>query len=138
MLKQKNITREQKKQVNRFLQQIYGFPFKAGGAYLCGAGFEKQGLYTSVYTLQKQALRRIQHSGAAYISLNILPKGGETPVAVQSHRHRYRQQDFSLGLRSRRAGIGTADSLVWNLRRRAHAERHRFHRLRRLPSILHI
>lgn len=67
MLKQKNITREQKKQVNRFLQQIYGFPFKAGGAYLCGAGFEKQGLYTSVYTLQKQALRRIQHSGAAYI-----------------------------------------------------------------------
>ena len=70
-MKQKNITREQKKQVNRFLQQIYGFPFKAGGAYLCGAGFEKQGLYTSVYMLQKQALRRIQHSGAAYISLNI-------------------------------------------------------------------
>ena len=71
MLKQKYITREQKMQINRFLQQIYGFPFKAGGAYLCGAGFEKQELYTSVYTLQKQALCRIQHSGAAYISLNI-------------------------------------------------------------------
>ena len=41
MLKQKYITREQKMQINRFLQQIYGFPFKAGGAYLCGAGFEK-------------------------------------------------------------------------------------------------
>ena len=104
MLKQKNITREQKKQVNRFLQQIYGFPFKAGGAYLCGAGFEKQGLYTSVYTLQKQALRRIQHSGAAYISLNIFKS-----------RH------------GRRAGIGTADSLAWHLRRCAHAERYRFH-----------
>lgn len=74
-MKQKYITREQKKQVNRFLQQIYGFPFKAGGAYLCGAHFEKQGLYTSVYTLQKQAIRRIQHSGAAYISLNILSPG---------------------------------------------------------------
>ena len=76
-MKQKYITREQKKQVNRFLQQIYGFPFKAGGAYLCGAGFEKQGLYTSVYTLQKQAIRRIQYSGAAYISLNIFkPRQG--------------------------------------------------------------
>ena len=74
MLKQKNITREQKKQVNRFLQQIYGFPFKAGGAYLCDAGFEKQGLYTSVYTLQKQALRRIQHSRPA--SLSTFSKAG--------------------------------------------------------------
>ncbi len=42
MLKQKYITREQKMQINRFLQQIYGFPFKAGGAYLCGAGFENK------------------------------------------------------------------------------------------------
>ena len=103
MLKQKYITREQKKQVNRFLQQIYGFPFKAGGAYLCGAGFEKQGLYTSVYTLQKQALRRIQHSGAAYISLNIFkPRKGHCRRA-EKYLWRFNhivididiQQDFS-------------------------------------------
>lgn len=96
MLKQKYITREQKKHVNRFLQQIYGFPFKADGAYLCGAHFEKQGLYTSLCTLQKQALHRIQHSGSGlhlsqYFqeSAGALLKGGEIPVAVQSHRHRY-------------------------------------------------
>ena len=99
MLKQKNITREQKKQVNRFLQQIYGFPFKAGGAYLCGAGFEKQGLYTSVYTLQKQALRRIQHSGAAYISLNIFkPRQGH---CRRAEKHLWRFNHIVIDIDSR-------------------------------------
>ena len=56
MLKQKYITREQKKQVNRFLQQIYGFPFKAGGAYLCGAGFEKtRAVYIGLYAAETGA-----------------------------------------------------------------------------------
>ena len=98
-MKQKNITREQKKQVNRFLQQIYGFPFKAGGAYLCGAGFEKQGLYTSVYTLQKQALRRIQHSGAAYISLNIFkPRQGH---CRRAEKHLWRFNHIVIDIDSR-------------------------------------
>ena len=103
MLKQKYITREQKKQVNRFLQQIYGFPFKAGGAYLCGASFEKQRLCTSVYTLQKQALRRIQHSGAAYISLNIFKPRQSHCRRAEKYLWRFNhivididfQQDFS-------------------------------------------
>ena len=69
--KRTNITREQKKQVDYFLQQIYGFDFKTGSAYLCGAGFDGQKAYSSLYVLRKQALYLIQNTGEAYISLNI-------------------------------------------------------------------
>lgn len=90
--KRTNITREQKKQVNYFLQQIYGFDFETGSAYLCGAGSDGQKACFSLYALRKQALYLIQNIGEAYISLNIFKAGKGVCRRAQDYLWRFNQR----------------------------------------------
>ena len=65
------LTREQKDQVSHFMQQVYSFDFKGGGVFSMGADFGRQYFTRGPANVEDQALRLIQDTGAAYVSLNV-------------------------------------------------------------------